>query len=431
MHHHDQWTHFVIQSTEYFDLDRACFRLADIEIEGDVIVGIHPPGSASARHVVDGRKLLCTPGLVNAHLHPSKELYRGLYPPGSASEMLDVVHRNNRSESEADQASASMFALSQSILQGVTSVGIFTSRAKVDARQAQKSGLRAAVFFSQNDLWAGGGEIPETHKLDGILKQFDDVFDVFDDARISINPATASEFSSSDELLKVLHHIAMKTGRRFSLHIQEGAERVGAFIKTHGESGIARLSRVGVLDRFTTVVHASALTESDVRLLQAHPVGIVHCPISNAFTSAGKMPLRALVREHDVGIGTDSAMINPINRIAFEAAFAMHHHDASEDAARDIIEMLTIKGARSINIQNSGKIEPGMQADFCLFEGSPYKSPDHSIHFLELFLFGRPKSVFVAGKKVVNDYRLATGTEYDISRSYNESRDRIVSSVTA
>ncbi len=434
-HGHATCTEFVIGSVRYYDASISAFRAADIKIGDGVIKDISHPGGACSENLIDGRDLLCLPGLVNAHLHPSKETYQGLYEGNASTQLMDAVHKNNRAETSTTQANATLYSLAKSVLQGITSVGIFTSRAEIDALQAKVIGIRAAIFYAQNDRWEGGGERPEVAELGTTMMQFDNAYRRFDTDLITINPATASEFSASDVLLRTFHQMARRLNRRFSMHIQEGQERVAAFRRMYYEGAIKRLHRLSILDRHTTLIHASSLSEADLENLAGSAVSLVHCPISNSFTSAGKMPLRPLLDGHSVGLGTDSAMINPLNRLAFEASFAAYFHGESDERMKvtvsDVIRMLTEHGAQSINVENCGRLEPGMKADLCLFDDVSPQMSSADLHLLDLYLTRRPREVLVAGLPVVSDYKLRSASFDLIQTRFLATRNTIASTLRA
>jgi cytosine/adenosine deaminase-related metal-dependent hydrolase len=87
----------------------------------------------------------------------------------------------------------------------------------------------------------------------------------------------------------------------FVIHAAEGDD-------SSAYSEIAKLDALGVLDARTVLVHAIALRQSDIDILQARRCSIVWCPSSNLFTCGKTLPPGALAAHLPVALGTDSAL---------------------------------------------------------------------------------------------------------------------------
>ena len=87
----------------------------------------------------------------------------------------------------------------------------------------------------------------------------------------------------------------------FVIHAAEGDD-------SSAYSEIARLDALGVLDSRTVLVHAIALRQSDIDILQARQCSIVWCPSSNLFTCGKTLTPRTLGAKVPVALGTDSAL---------------------------------------------------------------------------------------------------------------------------
>ncbi|HAK1939076.1 TPA: amidohydrolase family protein [Salmonella enterica] len=358
----------LFKGIKYLDSTTMLLITGDIYIEGDVIVktGKNLPVSNDTI-VIDSEHLIAFPGLVNAHLHPSKEIYGGILDTSPIDVVLDSVHKNNEMETPEGQYVAALKALTNGIKKGVTTFGLFTSRVDYDIKAAKLTGCRCVVNFCQSNIWVGNGHKPQYSSVDAALDKFDSALSLYQDALISITPAMASELSADDLLLLALHSVAKQNNTPFVLHVHEGVIQVELHTREYGKSGIQRLADLNILDKNTTLVHCCHLSEEDIRLLKTSQSQIIHCPVSNSFVGAGSLPVSELQSDLNIGLGTDAAMVNPGNNLAFDAMFALYHHGDSNFSkkitAAKLLHMLTEGGAKTLGLKNVGKIESNFKAD--------------------------------------------------------------------
>ncbi|TCP68326.1 amidohydrolase family protein [Baia soyae] len=395
----------ILKNAMYYS-DQHDFRLADIVISDNKIEKICLPNSIDGGNVMESTNLIILPGLINAHLHPSKELYGGLQAFSSISDVLDAVHRNNHLETEEIQGLSSLYSILNSLRQGITTLGIFTSRAEVDAEQAKKAGIRAVIHFSQNDQWLGKESKPSSSSLEDVIKRYSDCVHKYESDLIKVHPATASELSATPELMKELHKIAYQENKKFVMHVCEGKSQVEQCASHYGESGIQVLEKLNLLDSSTLLVHASALSDEDIGVLSGKKLNFIHCPVSNSFTGAGRFPFKALLH-NQIGLGTDAAMVNPFHKLAFDAAFSLYFHGESNLDEKvnviDLVDSITKTGASALGLDYVGSIQEGMFADICFFERGDVmvESQDPSLLFLDTILNHNPAHVMINGEFVV------------------------------
>ncbi|MBR0844155.1 amidohydrolase family protein [Bradyrhizobium liaoningense] len=398
---------WCLRNIRYYDSESGQIRLGDIEVVGTRIGAIVKAGTSGLRPVTHDPNTLCLPGLINAHLHPSKELYGGFSDSASIASVLDMIHRNYDVETKEIQKTSSRYSLVRALETGVTTVGIFSSRAETDAELVESLGMRAVIHYCQNDQWVGSGTKPSFDTIDSILSRIAACALRFDSDRITICPATASERSATTSLLSELHGLAASWKRRFAIHVHEGATQVAACREHFARTGIALLRDLSLLDEHCLLVHACCLSPDDLDVLMGSAASVVHCPVGNSFVGAGKLPLARLIRSRPIGLGTDAAIVNPVNHLPFEGLFALYFHgeaDLSDKvSARDIFDMMTAQGARALGLDDVGAIKPGFQADFGLYRCPWLKEPGRiaALTVLQTLLLERPCTVVVGGSVLV------------------------------
>ncbi|EBG5027155.1 amidohydrolase, partial [Salmonella enterica subsp. enterica] len=89
----------LFKGIKYLNSATMLLITGDICIEDGVIVEAGKNLSVSNDvTVIDSEHLIAFPGLVNAHLHPSKEIYGSILDSSPVDVVLDSVHKNNEME---------------------------------------------------------------------------------------------------------------------------------------------------------------------------------------------------------------------------------------------------------------------------------------------------------------------------------------------
>lgn len=412
----------LFKGIKYLDPVSVLLISGDIYIEDGVITGVGKDLNIdSGAKIIDATNLIAFPGLVNAHLHPSKEVHGGILDASPIDIVLDSVHKNNELETSEGQFIAALKALTAGIKKGVTSFGLFTSRVDSDLKAARLAGCRCVINVCQSNIWVGKGQSPQRNSVDKACDNYNSAYFSCKDALISLTPATASELTADDQLLLALHMTACKFNTRLTLHAHEGKVQVDRHISEYGKSGIQRLSELKILDKNTTLIHCSHLSEQDIRLLKESQTQIIHCPVSNSFVGAGTFPITALINDVNVGLGTDAAMVNPGNNLAFDALFALYHHGdgdfSKKITAARLLHMLTEGGAKTLGLENVGKIEENYKADLIIFEKSKIDVDyiNTPVSLLKLLNNECPSYVLIDGKDIIIDGEIVLD---DIKKNY-------------
>lgn len=422
----------IFRDIVYFDSSSMRLAQGDISMVGGVITYVGERDKDPEGIIIPSEKFIVLPGLVNAHLHPSKEIYGSILDSSPIDVVLDTVHRNNTLEDSEGQYVASLKALMMALKKGITTVGIFTSRIESDIRAAQQVKNRCRINFCQSNQWVGEGKGPESENIETIVDKYLLAEEKYQSELITILPATASELSADDILLKKLHQLAHHHQKKFTLHIHEGAHQVYSHRNIFGESGIERLSRLGILDKHTTLIHCCHLSDSELDLLLSAQCHIIHCPVSNSFVGAGALPLRRLSSHLDLGLGTDAAMVNPGNDLTFDALFALYHHGDADfgtkvDAGK-ILHMMMEGGARSLGLMNVGRIASGFKADLIFFDKDRIDSDyiNTPVSLLKMLHYEKPCKVMVNGETILNNYHFINPLLEGNNSAFSTIRKKVI-----
>jgi cytosine/adenosine deaminase-related metal-dependent hydrolase len=166
--------------------------------------------------------------------------------------------------------------------------------------------------------------------------------------------------------------------------------------------------------------HCVKLDAPGVELFARTRTGVAHCPGSNMRLASGIAPIRAM---RDAGvpvsIAVDGAASNDSGHMLGEARLAMllqrvaHGPVKGPSAltAREVLEMATLGGARVLNRDDIGALEPGMAADIVSVAlddiglAGAHHDPLAALLFCHV---PRVKHSIVNGRVVVRDGQIAT-----------------------
>lgn len=350
---------------------------ADVLVEGASIAQVGLPMSIDCPEAeqIDCRRLLVTPGWVNGHIHLNQVLNRGALDELSTEALLDAMHARHDSKTDDDRYWASLLSIAEALSCGTTYFSAFASSASLIGRALQDAGVRGSLTIAKKDQWWGAGRPPEQVDTGKILAGLETALAEWCDPLITLSIGAASDRSASRTLLDGLGRIAREARCRIFMHVSEGEESVRLSMLHRGVRPVAYLDKLGLLGDHFTLVHACHIDADEIRRVASAGAAICHCPISNAKSAAGTMPLGEVYRAGiSVCLGTDSASTGNTNNVLVEGYVASllhkaHSGQASFPNAAEVFAMLTVNGARAVGQAGSiGEIEPGMKADLVLWD---------------------------------------------------------------
>jgi len=167
---------------------------------------------------------------------------------------------------------------------------------------------------------------------------------------------------------KALQKIAEATGERpLHVHLSEQPAENAATQAFYGRTPTELLDDHGLLGPRTTAVHATHLTDTDIKALGGTQTSACFCPTTERDLADGIGPARRLA---DAGspltFGSDQhAVIDPFEELR---GLEMHERLATGERGRftpgDLIMIASEAGYRSLGWPGSGRIADGALADF-------------------------------------------------------------------
>lgn len=341
-------------------------------VDGTRISALAPRAELLAAHPgvphTDLPEHVLIPGLVNAHSHVAMSLMRGLADDLPLMTWLQehIWPAEAKAVGAAFVRDGAELAFAEMLRGGTTCVHDMYFFPDVVAEVAHGMGMRAtvgAIVIEFPSAWAAN---PDEYFAKGLA-----VADRWrGNAHITVDLAPHAPYTVSDATFERVRRLSADHDLRVHLHLHETAFECEDSVRQHGVRPIARIDRLGLLDRRLDAVHMTQLTDEEIALVAARGVSVLHCPESNLKLASGFCPVgKLLAAGTNVAIGTDGAASNNDLDVLGETRTAALLAKAVAGDARALdahaaLRAATLGGARALGRDAQiGSIEVGKQAD--------------------------------------------------------------------
>ncbi|MGQ0654602.1 MAG: amidohydrolase family protein [Betaproteobacteria bacterium] len=425
------------------DEDRFIERGSVSVVDGEIrAVG----AQAGGRHdrVLDGRRFLAMPGLINAHTHTPGAFSAGTQDCASHPAFMWLNQADTSGRTPREVYVSAMLNATQMLLGGITaSIDHFPAqnfgpedvsavvKAYRDSRMRTVLALR--VFDDDfGDIFPRDRPLPEDLKrdLERIKplppKPLAETREIVDDSirryhrpqeRVSVFPAPTNPVRCTDALLTLCGDLAERYDAGIHTHLLESKVQATLAQSRYGCTMVQHLERLGLLSPRLSCAHTIWIDEEDIDRLAKTGVVVVHNPESNLKIGTGVAPIaRMLASGVPVAIGTDGSVTNDnlvlheAIRLAAMLGRAGERERAKWITARQALGMATEGGARAVQMASTlGRLQAGYRADIVLYDldtptWTPLNDPVQQMVFAETG--SSVHTVLVDGEVVVEDRRV-------------------------
>ncbi|NWG17054.1 MAG: 8-oxoguanine deaminase [Chloroflexi bacterium] len=339
----------------------------------------------TADRVLDCRRHIVLPGLVNTHHHMYQTLTRVIAQDLELFGWLKTLYPIwSRLTGEAVYVSAKL-AMAELLRSGCTTSSdhlyIYPNDVTIDdeIRAAQEMGIRFHAARGSMSLGESKGGLPPDSVVEeeaAILRDTQRAIEQFHDASrhamLRIVVAPCSPFSVTPDLMRESAALARSYGVHLHTHLAENDNDVTysqtVFHKRPGDWA----EDVGWVGDDVWHAHCVKLDEGEISLFARTGTGVCHCPGSNMRLASGIAPVRRMLDlQVRVGLGVDGAASNDAGHLLNEAREAMLLQRVGGNpaglSAREALEMATLGGAAVLGRDDIGAVAPGMAADIVAF----------------------------------------------------------------
>ena len=397
-----------------------CIAVQDKKI---VAIDKEAPADFVADEVVDGKGKLATAGMVNTHGHVSMTLLRSYADDMALMDWLENKIWPIEAKMDAEDIYwGAMLGIVEMLKGGTTAFadmyGPYMERV---AEAVAETGMRANLCRGLIGL-APDKDV-KLAENDVLAENWQN----YDEGRIRVSYGPHAPYTCPLDYLEKVIAAAKNHNAELQMHLCETKFEVESYKKEHGITPIEMMDKLGMFDLGTIAAHCVHLTDNDMDIMAAKNVRVAHNPQSNLKLASGIAPVeKMLAKGIVVGLGTDGASSNNnLDMLEECRAAAMLHKATSFDPlvvpAAKAWDMATVDGAKVLGFKDCGKLEAGQQADIVLWDmHKPYWYPRHNK--LSLLVYAASAydadTVFVAGRKVVEQGRLVT---FDEEKIYAEA----------
>ena len=397
-----------------------CIAVQDKKI---VAISKEAPADFVADEVVDGKGKLATAGMVNTHGHVSMTLLRSYADDMALMDWLENKIWPIEAKMDAEDIYwGAMLGIVEMLKGGTTAFadmyGPYMERV---AEAVAETGMRANLCRGLIGL------APDKDVKLAENNALAENWQNYDEGRIRVSYGPHAPYTCPLDYLEKVIAAAKNHNAELQMHLCETKFEVESYKKEHGITPIEMMDKLGMFDLGTIAAHCVHLTDNDMDIMAAKNVRVAHNPQSNLKLASGIAPVeKMLAKGIVVGLGTDGASSNNnLDMLEECRAAAMLHKATSFDPlvvpAAKAWDMATVDGAKVLGFKDCGKLEAGQQADIVLWDmHKPYWYPRHNK--LSLLVYAASAydadTVFVAGRKVVEQGRLVT---FDEEKIYAEA----------
>ncbi|MGI9622993.1 MAG: amidohydrolase family protein [Acidimicrobiales bacterium] len=413
---------------------RDIIRDGAVAVRGDRIVAV---GKASqieadyeAKETVGGQRFVVTPGLINSHIHVTGEpLTRGYVPddtPFEENVFMWLCPLYSVYTPEEERLSGQLAAV-EMLKSGTTT---FLEAGTIRFLDEVVDGLDEVGIRGRVGKWVWDlPPEPDVYKQDtdqsiGFLQNQLEAFPAGPDDRVGAWSILVGHTTCSDPLWKAARELATDHGVGMSFHMSPAKLDPEGFIAEFGHRPMIHLAELGVLGPDVAMTHCVQVDDQELEVMAETGAHVAHCPttalkVSYGVTQVGKMPEMKMAGIN-VAIGTDgnnASNYSDLMRATYLVAglFKDARQDPQMFPAEVAYEMATLGGAAALQMEDHiGSLEPGKKADLVMHDSErpEWRPLLNVMNQLVWSADGRGvHTVFVDGKKVVEDGRMVTVDE--------------------
>ncbi|HLN18923.1 MAG TPA: amidohydrolase family protein [Patescibacteria group bacterium] len=348
-----------------------CLEKQSIVIENGIIKSVMPAEKITKKDfdlVYDAGKrggVVITPGFINAHSHPPMYLMRSammLDEGESIDKTISAFPSWERSMTDEDYTFSAIGDITEQQKSGITStLSHFSSYNPLEyATRSTKHNLINALSVASSVHPENSPEL-----IKKVLQNNDG-----DRSKLAV--CLHYLHKASPSVLKEVKKLIEEHGLIFTTHMAESKEVVDKCIKKHGGTEVETLEKYGLLNNRTIVSHSIYVSESDIKKMVKNNVGIVHLPTSNVIHKSGTFPLWKFFDiggQDQVALGTDGVVSkNRLDLLSEAYQTRVTHQYVRTIKFGALFKMMTVNGARILNMHDRGKVVPGMFADLSFWK---------------------------------------------------------------
>ena len=420
------------------DKQKSVFDNGVVVINKDKIVAVGDVrllNKYTSKNIIDAKKGIVMPGMINTHNHLPMIAFRGLGEQGIENRLFAYffpLEKEKLSRELIYQATRlGALDLAQS---GVTTYADMYYHVDEMAKATKEVGLRAVlgetvIKFPVVDAKTPFGGLDYAKSF---IEQYKN------DPLITPALAPHAVYTVSKEKLKEIDQLAAKYNIPVLIHVDEfrnESERIEG--NNDKLSPIKWLHKIGVLNDKMVLAHAIHIDDEDIALIKQSGAGVAYNPMANAKGATGIAPAWEMYKKQiSMGLGTDGPMSS--NQVSLWPTLSyaanmqrIKYEDRTIMIPEQIIELATIGGAKALHMDNQiGSLVANKKADLIIVETQSANMRPSYDPYATLVYQANPSNVsttIVNGKVIMFERKMTTVNTDEI----NHAIDKIENDIAA
>lgn len=315
---------------------------------------------------IDCRGNLLMPGFKNAHTHSGMTLLRSRADDMPLSLWLEqqVFPVEDRMTAE-DVYHLTRLAILEYLSGGITAIFEMYLTPETIAAACADTGMRCVQTAGTNDFSQTTPErLAEYYRTINGQDQLN-----------SFRLGFHAEYTCSEDLLREVAALAHELKAPVYTHLAETtAEVAGCRARHRDQTPAVYLDSLGMFDYGGGGFHCVHMSADDLTIFQQKGLYAITNPASNLKLASGIAPIAECLRRGiPVAIGTDGPASNNCLDMFREMFLVtglakVRENDASAVAAREVLKMACVDGARCMGLTESVSLAPGQLADMIMLD---------------------------------------------------------------
>ncbi|WP_034749039.1 amidohydrolase family protein [Halalkalibacter wakoensis] len=429
-----------------------------VAIDAGKIVAVGPSDELlkeySAEETVDATNKMVIPGFVDAHMHTSLGILRGLAQDTSLW-MHKGIGPYNPFMNDVYRLAGSKMNILEALAAGTTTFGDYSTPINEIAQFFQTLGARARLTgfirevpevldkLQEDDLYPFDPAIGERTLNENL--ELVDRWHGKENNRITALLGPQGPDFMSLECLKKVKEKATEKNVMIHMHVAQAARETKQMVGRYGKRSIPFLDEIGYLDDSLLAVHITDATDEEARLLVKRGVSMVLCSGSIGIIRGEVPPVMPFLEAGGkAALGSDQAPGNNCNQMINEMKLTalfnkIKYKDPEVMPAWKVLRMATIEGAQAIGLgEEVGSLEEGKKADIVFIDLSAktmqpvIKTPMRN-HVPNLVYSARGHEVckvMVDGKTLYENGEFLTVNEQEILQDCQELATKLTNEVS-
>jgi cytosine/adenosine deaminase-related metal-dependent hydrolase len=364
---------FVVRGAHVLSMDDKIgdFPKGDVHVRNGVIVAVAASVAAPGAQVIDGKGMICMPGLIDTHWHHWTTFLRpALRADDPKKTYFPVTAAVGQHYTPNDSYHSVKLSLAEAIGAGVTTTHNWAhnvrspAHADAEIKAMRESGLRGRFAYGPAQGMPNDKpmDIADWARMKKDLAK-DELIGLGICSR-NVDAANASRGAINADMAKKEWGAARDLGLPITLH-------------TNGSANIQLLAANNLLGKDVQLVHPLNLAAGDFELLAKHDVRYSISPTGEAGRTGETQLAELLQAGVKVSISIDNVTADRCDCFACAKMLQIlnRHRTAGKYSltTKRLVQMMTIDGAVDLGLADkTGSLTPGKRADLILVKtGSP------------------------------------------------------------